>query len=129
MKRFPLFPVGQQYGKELKSDIPFSQRTYNGLPGELPPKRTCCTVVHKFVATIEKPRGSKCGWLPIDLGGIHDSGTAECSIGKGNRFSAQGVVGHFVDVHDAEWVRSVLTVNRDSEHSVVGVQVVGLGGL
>ena len=66
--------------------------------------------------------------LAVDLSGIHDSRTAEGSIGRGDGDTCDHIVGHLMGVQNAQRIGAVLSVDRDFKHSIVGTEVIILFG-
>ena len=103
--------VVRTLGEDFQPDPGASERPDHRLAAELVPKRLGGPVVHQFVAAIEHTGGAELGGLAVDLGGIHDSRTAESSIGQGELHPSNGVIGHLMGVENAQGISPVLAVD------------------
>ncbi len=113
--REPLSPGGDGDGKDFQFDAAPGQRPQGGSADELVPKGVGLTIIHQLIAAVEHTGGAEFYRFAVDVGGIHDSGTAEGSIGQGEGDATNHVVSHFMGVENTVGVGAVLAVEGDAE--------------
>ena len=111
----PLSPGGDSDGKDFQLYAAADQRPQGGSADELVPEGVGLAVVHQLIAAVEHTGSAELYRFAVDVGGIHDSGTAEGSIGQGEGDATNHVVSHFMGVENTVGVGAVLAVEGDAE--------------
>ena len=106
----PINPRRSYHGQEFQPDAAVGQGPHRRFAKKLVPQSLGRAVIHQLVAAVQHTGGAELQNFAVDLGGIHDSRAAEGSIGQGEGYASNHVVGHLVGVEYAVRIGPVLAV-------------------